>query len=135
MANKFEVDATNGRVYPRTEIKNQVAEFIYWFHVYYQGSAPDATSYSVGTKIIKDLMEPGARKFPGARGYTAREMADLLYYLREKDIELDSISLLRVPNLLRSFVNNNKRVLDSKVEWLSSISSSEVSSWDSPKGW
>lgn len=113
-ATKFPKD-DRGRSLPRSEIKNQEAEFVYWFYTEYLGETPDATSYQYGTALLRDLMSPGTSKFRQAQAYSAQDLARLCWYLRDKEVSVGGLEIFKTYDLLRSFVSGNERRLERLV--------------------
>lgn len=122
-----------GRVYPREELKNQIAETIYWFYVVYMEKDPDATSYSSWTKRLKPLFKPGAN-LKGARSYTSREVADFLYHLRDCGAKVDNLSVLFIPDFLKSYLDKDSEHFDKTLKWYMSVNG-KMQSWMVPDGW
>jgi len=124
------------RTYPDAAPKNQVASLIHWFYNDFLGVTPDATSYSGGTKMLKDLMVAN-RKMPGIRLYTSREISDLLYYLRDNGVRVDSLGIVRTNGLLMAFVEDNSATLDRIIRYFlgKGNGKEKEEEWKAVEGW
>jgi len=124
------------KTYPDAKPKNKIASLIYWFYNDFMGVQPDATSYSGGTKILGDLMKAN-KDMPGIRLYTANEVADLLYYLKEKGVRVDGLNIARTSGLLMAFVEKDNETLDRIVNYFlgETGGKGKKEEWRTVEGW
>jgi len=122
------------REYPNETKKNAEAEMVYWFHVHFLGTQPDASHYAAGTKILLGIMKESP-KYPGSRVYTRRELADTLYKLRDEGIRVSSLTIVKFPDLVRASVDDDKIAWSRITKYLRDKIVDQTDDWKPPKGW
>jgi hypothetical protein len=98
------------RTYPK-ESKNPVADLVYWFYQYKWGVKPDSSMYArhsnkKNPKALCHLMV--ANKEYDAEVYTAQQLAELVYYLEDRDVTVDDLSIVTISGLAASFINRDR---------------------------
>jgi hypothetical protein len=121
------------RTYPDETKANKESSLVFWFYTSFLGKKPDATHYSSGTKILSGILRE-SKKFPGARVYTLKEVADTLYYLRDSGVTRIELTILKFPNLLSAFAEKETGKLSDIVAYLSRGKAS-ANEWSPPAGW
>lgn len=124
---------TEALLYPDETKKNKEAALVHWFYSSFLGKAPDATHYASGTKILSGILKE-SKKYPGARVYTLREVADLMYYLRQCGVNRIDLTILKFPNLLSAFVEKETWRLDDMIAYLKKGNAGNEN-WNVPEGW
>lgn len=124
---------TEALLYPDDTKKNKEAALIHWFYTSFLGKTPDATHYASGTKILSGILRK-SKKYPDARVYTLKEVADLFYYLRRCGINRIDLTILKFPNLLSAYTEGEARRLDDIVAYLKKGDSVD-DRWTAPEGW
>lgn len=124
------------RIYPDENHTNQIASFIYWFYVDHLGVQPDATCYSKNTTKLKPLVK-GNKNYPGVRTYTSREMADLVYYARDRGYTIRNIGVLTITGFLMSFVSGDTKEVNRIIDYLKESDGAEEDrgDWNRIEGW
>jgi hypothetical protein len=123
------------RIYPDESKSNQIAALVYWFYVDFLGKSPDATSYSAGTKMLTDVMKPSKTKFPGARSYTAKQIADLFYHLRDGGVIVDGLQMAKTNGLLMAFVDGDTDTVDRIIAYFNGQGNGKKEEWTQVQGW
>lgn len=95
------------------------------------GVRADRSHYSGGTKLLKTFAEED-KDFPAARIYTLDEIGECLFWLLDNGVKLENMRVLNLPDLLRSYVDNDKTKQGDLLAYLQGKSSTgkQTQSWE-----
>jgi len=115
----------------RYQAGETMGDLIYWLYtdVMRRPDLLDASVYGRETKLLKPFVRPKR----GQRKYTCKQIAELIFYLVVKGVDVDGFRVLHYPELLRTFVDGE---LDETDRIIASIlMGKEKGEFDPPRGW
>lgn len=107
---------TDDRVQIRKE--NPVAVVVKWFYEEHLGVKPDRSIYARfmdknNPRSLHDLMIKDEDDEFETAVYTPTQIINLVQYLEERGVDVDTLGVVTIPGLVYSFVNRN-RLSDAK---------------------
>ncbi len=141
------------RTLPSTS-KPPVGAMVYWFYKEYLGVTPDRHVYSrfsnpKNEKSLVPILVPHKHQEEGGdefevEAYSVLDCAELVYYLEDEGVTVDTLGIITIPGLMFAYVNRNKlesakRQLESTIRFLKGDNDNGNGQgergFDAPSGW
>ena len=139
------------RTLPNTN-KPAIGAMVFWFYNDYLGVKPDRHMYSrfsspKNEKSLVPILAPHKHIEDGeeyeVEAYSVLDCAELVYYLEDEGVTVDTLGIITIPGLMFAYVNRKKlesakRQLESTISFLRGDKNGNGKNggeFDAPSGW